>query len=180
MTAKTNIPIRVVFVCLGNICRSPVAEAVFRDVVRRRGFESSFMIDSAGTGSWHVGYAPDDRMARTAEKRGISMTNMFARQFTEQDFLDFDHIFAMDRENLQDILTIEPHGHGSRGDGDETDAPFRVRLFREADPEPGNYQVPDPYYGGKGGFDDVFEMVARTSEALVDAFEEEFDLQTDT
>jgi len=193
-----------VFVCLGNICRSPVAEAVFRDVVKKRGLESCFIIDSAGTGSWHVGEPPDGRMRRTAEGRGISMENMFARQFTEKDFGDFDHIFAMDRDNLNDILYLDPEGRGSgrfAGDSDrsssgnssgdnsgnnsdssgeilsETDSRYKVRLFREADPEPGNYQVPDPYYGGADGFTDVFDMVTRTSEALVDAFESEFDLQ---
>ena len=167
MKGKTKLPIRVVFVCLGNICRSPVAEAVFRDIVNQRGLGSNFIIDSAGTGSWHLGHAPDDRMRGTAEERGISMSNMFARQFTEKDFQDFDHIFAMDRDNLQDILYLA---------GAE-DVQYKVRLFREADPEPGNYQVPDPYYGGADGFTNVFDMVTRTSLALVDAFEKEFDLK---
>lgn len=177
-----EISIRVLFVCLGNICRSPLAEAVFRDVVKQRGIESYFVIDSAGTGSWHVGHEPDARMSSMAEEHGISMSDMYARQFTAEDFKDYDHIFAMDRENLNDILYLD-HDTGSADPGTthdaEEDKPFKVRLFREADPDPGNFQVPDPYYGGGGGFQEVFEIVKRTSEALVDAFVSEYDLVRD-
>jgi len=168
--SEADRPIRVLFVCLGNICRSPVAEAVFRDVVRRRGLGHAFEIDSSGTGSWHVGHPPDSRMRATAERHGINMDGMRARQFTAGDHSDFDHIFAMDKDNLQDILALDP-GAPQR-DGSR----YRVRLFREADPEPEDFQVPDPYYGGDAGFERVFEMVLRTSEVLVDRFEEEFGL----
>ena len=154
---------RLLFVCLGNICRSPLAEAVFRSIVKQRGIENHFEIDSAGTGSWHIGHPPDKRMRATAEAHEVSMEGIRGRQFGVEDFDRYDHIFAMDRDNLHDILFLKP---------DSDSEEFRVRLFREADPEPGEYQVPDPYYGGDDGFEEVYQIVDRTCQALVDAFEE--------
>ncbi|ARA91713.1 protein tyrosine phosphatase [Rhodothermaceae bacterium RA] len=158
---------RVLFVCLGNICRSPLAEGVFRHYVRKAGLEDHIEVDSAGTGSWHVGEPPDRRMRRTAEAHGISLDGQRARQFEKEDLERFDHIFAMDKENLQDILYLD--------DGDAYG--HKVRLFREFDPEPGDYQVPDPYYGGPQGFENVFQIVDRTARTLLHRLVEEYDLE---
>ncbi|MDX1430506.1 MAG: low molecular weight protein-tyrosine-phosphatase [Rhodothermales bacterium] len=149
--------IRLLFVCLGNICRSPLAEGVFRSKVQSRNLQGTIEIDSAGTGSWHVGEPPDSRMRRVAESRGVSLDGQQARQLTESDLDYYTHIFAMDKSNLHDTLYLDTHdryGH-------------KVRLFREFDPLPGDYQVPDPYYGGDNGFEEVFDIVDRTAEAIL-------------
>ncbi len=159
-------PIRVLFVCLGNICRSPLAEGAFRKKVEEGGFADLFEIDSAGTGSWHVGQKADARMRSTAKRRGVNLDDLRGRQIDRDDLNSFDHVFAMDRNNLQDTLFLDPNGdHGTR-----------VRLFREFDPEPDDYQVPDPYYGGPDGFDHVFDIVDRTSEAILNRFREIYGL----
>ena len=159
-------PIRVLFVCLGNICRSPLAEGVFRKMVMEAGFEDRFEIDSAGTGQWHVGQQADARMRSTAKMRGVDLNDIRARQMDRDDLYHFDHVFAMDRSNLHDALYLDPDGDHSA----------RARLFREFDTEPGDYQVPDPYYGGPNGFDNVFDIVERTSEAILDRFREIYGL----
>ncbi len=160
--------IKVLFVCLGNICRSPLAEGVFRKAVSDRGLDPYFEIDSAGTGSWHVGEPPDRRMAATAQKHGVSLDGQRARQFSRRDLEYYDHIFVMDKDNLQDVLFLD---HDDRSG-------YKVRLFREFDPEPGDYQVPDPYYGGAQGFENVYRIVERTSKRLLDALEKEHALGT--
>ncbi|MDA0684319.1 MAG: low molecular weight phosphotyrosine protein phosphatase [Bacteroidetes bacterium] len=147
----------VLFVCLGNICRSPVAEGVFRHQVEEAGLTGAFTIDSAGTGAWHVGQSPDSRMTKSAASQGVDISKQHARQFVEEDLERFDLILAMDKSNLHDILYLDKgdtFGH-------------KVKLFREWDPEPGDFQVPDPYYGGDEGFRNVFTMVERTSQALL-------------
>jgi protein-tyrosine phosphatase len=149
-------PVRVLFVCLGNICRSPLAEGCFEHLVGERGLSERFVIDSAGTGAWHVGEKADRRMRQTAERHGFRLTSL-ARQFVEADFDRFDHILAMDKSNLHDILYLDRQDLHSD----------RVRLFREFDPEPGDYQVPDPYYGGDQGFDHVYDIVDRTTDAIL-------------
>lgn len=149
-------PIRILFVCLGNICRSPLAEGVFRHVVREAGLSDRFEIDSAGTGSWHVGEPPDPRTGRTAQRHGVILDGE-ARQFAVEDLEHYDLVLAMDRDNLHDILYLDPSGESSS----------HVRLFREFDPEPDDVQVPDPYYGGPDGFDTVYRIVERTSRALL-------------
>ena len=154
----TDRPVRVLFVCLGNICRSPVAEGMFQDKVVAAGLADAVEVDSAGTGGWHVGAPPDRRMTATAAQRGTDLSRLQARQLTRADLDDFDHVFVMDKANLHDTLALDPGGdHGTR-----------VRLFREFDPEPGDYQVPDPYYGGPEGFDRVYDMVDRTTDAILD------------
>jgi len=158
--------IKVLFVCLGNICRSPLAEGVFRHTVEERGLARHFEIDSAGTGSWHVGEPPDRRMSATARAHGVFLDGQRARQFSRRDLAQYDHIFVMDKENLQDVLFLDhddSFGH-------------KVRLFREFDPEPGDFQVPDPYYGGPEGFEKVFQIVERTSQKLLEALANEYDL----
>lgn len=151
-------PVRVLFVCLGNICRSPLAEGVFRQMVEEEGLKDNFEIDSAGTGPWHVGELPDPRMRSTARGRGLDISYQRARQIQREDLHRFDHVFVMDRHNLHDTLALDPDGdHGTR-----------VRLFREFDPEPEGYQVPDPYSGGPEGFERVYDIVQRTSREILD------------
>ena len=159
--------IRIMFVCLGNICRSPLAEGVFRRLVREHGLEEHFEIASSGTGDWHVGEAADERMRRTAERYGVDLQKHRGQQFSAADFGDYDYVFVMDKSNLNDVLHLDrddAHGH-------------RVRLFREFDPDPGDYQVPDPYFGGAKGFDNVYEIVDRTARVLLHGLMEEHGLE---
>jgi protein-tyrosine phosphatase len=158
----SNAPTRVLFVCLGNICRSPLAEGVFQNLVDERGLTAHYRIDSAGTGGWHVGESPDARSVAVAKKNGVLLTSR-ARQVEASDFEEFDRIVAMDRQNLLDLRAL---GRGAGG-------PARLHLLREFDPEPGDRQVPDPYYDGADGFDRVYAMVRRACEALLDALEAE-------
>ena len=162
----TDEKVRVLFVCLGNICRSPLAEGVFRRVVEEHGLADLFEIESAGTGHWHIGEPPDERMRQTARSKGLSIDEQRARQFAEEDLAHFDHIFVMDKENLNDVLYFD---QDERYGG-------KVRLFREFDPEPGDYQVPDPYFGGARGFDNVYDIVDRTSRMLLHRLIEEHGL----
>jgi len=151
-------PVRVLFVCLGNICRSPVADGVFRQKVAEAGLSGKIIVDSAGTGSWHVGHAPDARMMRTAERHGVDISRLRARQFEASDFERFDHVLAMDRSNLADMLALAR----------DTSHEDKTRLFRDHDPDPGDGQVPDPYYGGDQGFETVYNIVDRTCDALLE------------
>jgi protein-tyrosine phosphatase len=160
--------IRVQFVCLGNICRSPLAEAVFRHQVEQAGLASHFEIESSGTGDWHVGENADRRMRETAAQHDVSLDQHRASQFSADDLAAYDHIFVMDKDNLHDVLYLD---EDDRHNG-------KVRLFREFDPEPGDFQVPDPYYGGKDGFERVYQIVERTAEQLLDRLIEEYDLQS--
>jgi len=147
------VAVRVLFVCLGNICRSPAAEAALTSLVEEAGLAEEFIIDSAGTGRWHVGERADARMRAAASRRGLEITSI-ARQVSADDFERFDHILAMDRENLQELSERAPSRHRSK-----------VRLFRDFDPEDPGADVPDPYYGGPDGFDDVLNIVTRTARA---------------
>ncbi len=156
--AGEGATVRVQFVCLGNICRSPLAEGVFKAQVEAAGLSERFVIESAGTGSWHVGAPPDKRMLQTAMGHGVYLTSR-GRQFDYRDFEAFDHILVMDRSNLHDVLFLDRKERFSD----------RVKLFREFDPQPDDYQVPDPYYGGADGFEQVYRIVERTSEALLAA-----------
>ncbi|MEO0559894.1 MAG: low molecular weight protein-tyrosine-phosphatase [Bacteroidota bacterium] len=150
--------IRVLFVCLGNICRSPLAEGLFQEKVVAAGLAGYFEIDSAGTGGWHVGAPPDRRMTATAARHGTDLSRLRGRQLERSDLDHYDHVFVMDKSNLHDTLYLDPDGdHGTR-----------VRLFREFDPEPGDYQVPDPYYGGDAGFENVYQIANRTTDAILD------------
>ena len=150
-------PVRVLFVCLGNICRSPLAEGLFQKAVEEAGLADRFEVDSAGTGPWHVGEPPDRRMRATATRRGVPIDALRGRQVGAADLGYYDVVLAMDRDVLHDTLYLDPDGdHGTR-----------VRLFREFDPEPDDYQVPDPYYGGPEGFDRVYDIVERTAAALL-------------
>ena len=155
----TSTPeISVLFVCLGNICRSPLAEGVLAHRLEEAGLSDQVYVDSAGTGAWHAGQAPDARSAAVAERNGIELRGR-ARRVRIEDFFEFELVLAMDRSNLQDLKDLES------GSGSEA----AIRLFREFDPEQdGDPDVPDPYYGGPDGFQRVLEMVDRTCAALVD------------
>jgi protein-tyrosine phosphatase len=146
---------RILFVCLGNICRSPTAEAVMRGLVRDAGLEDRIEVESAGTGNWHVGYPPDERSVAAALERGIELTGE-ARQVARGDFEAFDLLIAMDSQNRDDLLRL------AQSDEDRQ----KVRLLRSyAD---GDLDVPDPYYGGEEGFTNVVEIVERSCRALLE------------
>jgi protein-tyrosine phosphatase len=147
---------RVLFVCLGNICRSPAAEAAFQQAVTEAGLQREFQIDSAGTGAWHVGEPADPRMREAAARRGLDITSL-ARQVADEDFASFDHIFAMDLTNLRALRRMAAPEH--RG---------KIRLFRDLDPIGQGEDVPDPYYGEAAGFDEVVTIVTRTARALLE------------
>lgn len=147
---------RVLFVCLGNICRSPTAHGVFESLVRERGMADVIAVDSCGTGDWHVGSAPDRRAARAARLRGYDLSRLRARQVRVADFDRFDYILAMDRSNLADLEAMRPSSH--RG---------HLGLFLAFASGVAESEVPDPYYGGEGGFDHVLDLVELASEGLL-------------
>ncbi len=141
-------PVRVCFVCLGNICRSPTAEGVFRHLVAEAGLSASFEIDSAGTAGYHSGDAPDHR-ARAAGRRAGIVIDGEARAFSRADFARFDHVIAMDPANVRDLRQMAP----------SQEAASKIRLLRSFDPEAAaDAPVPDPYYGDDAGFDHVLEL----------------------
>lgn len=153
-------PFRILFVCLGNICRSPTAEGVMRGLVQQAGLEGGIELDSAGTGAWHVGSPPDERATQTALARGIVLEGA-ARKVATRDFQDFDLILAMDSSNLHDLQEI--------AEGEQERA--KVRLLREFDPtsaDTDDLDVPDPYYGGPQGFEDVLNLVLAACVGLLD------------
>ena len=146
---------RILFVCLGNICRSPLAEGVFQHLVDVAGLGDVYEIDSAGTSAYHAGDRSDERSIAVALKHGIRVTSR-SRKVRASDFETFDLILAMDQANLRDLLGICPSEHAGK-----------VRRMRDYDPA-GSGDVDDPYYGGPRGFDDNFEMLMRTCEALLE------------
>ena len=149
-------PVRVLFVCLGNICRSPTAHGVFESLVRERGLQEQIQVDSCGTGDWHIGHAPDRRASEEAARRGYDLSHLRARQVQQRDFRDFDYILAMDKQNLADLRGLcdgEHRGH--------------LGLFLAFDPQSLVDEVPDPYYGGDEGFTRVLDMVEAASEGLL-------------
>lgn len=152
-------PFRVLFVCMGNICRSPTAEGVFRKLVRDAGLDAVVEIDSAGTGSWHVGSAPDRRTQSAALRRGLDLSDQRARRVSARDFELFDLIVAMDRDNLSYLEAIRP-GEAPRA---------RLMLeFSEAAMERGLRDVPDPYSGGVDGFEMVLDLIEGACEGLLE------------
>lgn len=148
---------RVLFVCLGNICRSPTAEAVMRGLVEERGLSDTIEIDSAGTGDWHVGKSADPRAIEAAAARGVELTSR-ARQVGAADFGDFDLIVAMDRSNHGNLVAL--------AGGDES----KLRLLREYGGD-ADLDVPDPYYGGEDGFEEVLDIIERNCGLLLDELE---------
>lgn len=141
----------VLFVCLGNICRSPTAHGILQHLIEEYRLENSLMVDSAGTGAWHAGETADPRSQSTANNHGIRLESR-ARQITTEDLDHFDHIFAMDRQNLSNILAL----------ANSSDKRDKIRLLRDLDPQsPPNSDTPDPYYGGPNGFEEVFQLCWR-------------------
>ncbi|MCA9602200.1 MAG: low molecular weight protein-tyrosine-phosphatase [Polyangiales bacterium] len=159
-------PIRVCFVCLGNICRSPTAEATFVRAVKDAGLSDAFVIDSAGTGGWHEGERADARSRAAAARRGIDVTSI-ARKWRAGDFDRFDYVLAMDRQNRADLVALAP-----------TDAArAKVELFRIHDPGAApDAEVPDPYYGGEDGFDHVLDLCEAASRGLLATLKKRHDL----
>ncbi len=156
MPART---VRLLFVCLGNICRSPTAEGVMARLVADAGLQDAVELDSAGTGGWHVGSPPDARAADAARARGVALRGL-ARQVDAQDLEDFDLVLAMDRANLRELRQLA---------GDRP-ARARLRLLREFDPASagaGELEVPDAYYGAPGGFAEVFDLVQAACAGLL-------------
>jgi protein-tyrosine phosphatase len=150
-------PVRVLFVCLGNICRSPLAEAVFRHLVDERGMSHAFEIDSAGTSGYHNGAPPDRRSTETARRRGITLAGQ-SRRLAPRDLEAFDYVIAMDAENLGEIRALQAAAGGRA----------EVRRLREFDPSADSLDVPDPYYGGPRGFEDVHDIVERACAGLLE------------
>lgn len=148
--------VSVVFVCMGNICRSPTAEAVFRHYVENAGLAEHILIDSAGTHDYHIGEPPDLRAQRTAQQRGYDMSSLRGRQVEAGDFHRFDYVLAMDRANLAILQRMAPRA------GDT-----QAKLFLEYARHHAEREVPDPYYGGADGFERVLDMVEDAAEGLL-------------
>jgi protein-tyrosine phosphatase len=147
----------VLFVCMGNICRSPTAESVFRAHVERAGLDDRIHIASAGIGDWHVGQPPDERAIAHARSRGYDLSRLRARQVVPDDFLRFDWILAMDARNLRDLKAICPPDYAGH-----------LGLFLGFAPELGVREVPDPYFGSAVGFEKVLELTEQASAALLE------------
>jgi protein-tyrosine phosphatase len=155
-----RVKMRVLFVCLGNICRSPTAEGVFRHLLEQAAPQLHVEVDSAGTADYHIGDPPDLRSQRAALRRGIDLTGLRARQVTPDDFARFDLILAMDGNNLRELATMRPkHAHA------------RVRLFLEYAPDLGRLELPDPYYGDERGFEEVLDLSTAASRGLIAALQ---------
>ena len=146
----------VLFVCLGNICRSPTAEGVLRGIAAREAAELELLIDSAGTADYHVGRAPDARSQAAAAARGYDLAPLRARQVERRDFDRFDYVLAMDRKNLAELQALAP----ARRRAD-------VRLLLDFAPDAGHREVPDPYYGGPAGFELVLDLAEQGARGLL-------------
>ncbi|WP_169630284.1 low molecular weight protein-tyrosine-phosphatase [Flavobacterium humi] len=148
------MPTRILMVCLGNICRSPLAEGILRSKLPA----TAYIVDSAGTGHWHVGNPPDARSVKIARERGLDISNLRGRQFSKKDFADFDHIYVMDSQNYRDVIDLA---------SDETERAKVQLILNEIFPNE-NVDVPDPYYGLQDGFEKVFDMLDTASQTIAE------------
>ena len=155
--------VRVLFVCMGNICRSPTAEGVFRHLVTKMNMNSMIESDSAGTHAYHVGEQPDRRAQMAAKQRGIDLSDLRARRVMLADYESFDYILAMDNDNYN-ILVSQSPAH----------AKPKIKLFMDFAVQRNEQEVPDPYYGGQRGFDIVYEMVEAASQGLLEDIKKRF------
>lgn len=153
----TNRPYKLLFVCLGNICRSPSAENIMNHLIQQRGLQAQIVCDSAGTSSYHIGSPPDRRMTAAAAQQGIALVGQ-ARQFERSDFEQFDLILAMDKENYRDILYLDSSGQYAD----------KVRLMCDFCRHHRDREVPDPYYGGADGFKYVIDLLLDACDGLLD------------
>ncbi len=149
--------IRILFVCMGNICRSPMAEGVFKHFTVKAGLAEKIVSDSAGTHDYHIGEPPDPRAQRSAGKRGYDLSRLRGRQVSPRDFDEFDYVLAMDEMNLRLLQRQCPAQHA-----------HKLKLFMEFGADPGVREVPDPYYGGAEGFEQVLDMVEQAARGLLD------------
>ena len=152
--------IKILFVCLGNICRSPAAEGIFKQKIKDRDMEHLFFVDSAGTGGWHVGNLADPRMRETASSRGIELTSR-SRQIEEEDLDEFDHILVMDKDNLHAVKSLTK---------DQINPIHsKIKLILSYSKDSQIDEVPDPYYGGQNGFDNVLDLLDNAMDGLIDS-----------
>ena len=148
--------IKILFVCMGNICRSPTAHGVFANLVAQANLQNLITVDSAGTHAYHIGEAPDPRTQQAAQSRDIDLSNLKARKIVDSDFAEFDYILAMDQANLQNLQAVAPKTSSAR-----------VQLFMDYAQRWQEREVPDPYYGGAQGFERVLDMVEDAAEGLL-------------
>ena len=153
--------VRILFVCMGNICRSPMVEGVFRHHVKQAGLDERIAIDSAGTHDYHIGEPPDPRAQRAAGRRGYDLSRLRGRQVSRADFGEFDYLLAMDRMNLRVLERLCPSQHG-----------HKLKLFMEFSNDAAPGEVPDPYYGGEQGFERVLDMAEDASQGLLEHLRE--------
>lgn len=158
MSARTDGRVRVLFVCTGNICRSPTAEGIFLKLVRDAGAEDRIVVDSAGTHGYHVGEPPDDRTCQAATRRGYDLSTLRARKFERSDFNAFDLVLAMDRDNHAHLARLVPPSEG-----------HKLKMMMEYATRYSERDVPDPYYGGSRGFELVLDMIEDAARGLLEA-----------
>lgn len=149
---------RILFICMGNICRSPTAEGVFRKIVKDRGVDELIEVDSAGTGNWHTGNAPDHRAQEAALRRGIDLSDLKARQITIHDTEYYDLIIVMDKQNQAHARSLSQPKHQ-----------HKIRYLLEFSEQYDQLEIPDPYYGGAHGFDVVLDMIEESCPRLLDS-----------
>jgi protein-tyrosine phosphatase len=154
--------VKILFVCMGNICRSPTAEGVFRHKVSESGLEDAIHIDSAGTIAYHVGHPPDQRAQKAALKRGIDLSSQHARKVTSNDFLEYDFVIAMDSDNHYELEAICPSGHEDR-----------LHMFLKFAQNSDETDVPDPYYGGSNGFELVLDLIEDAADGLLEHLQQQ-------
>ena len=148
---------RILFICMGNICRSPMAEGVFRRLLTEAGLTQAVQVDSAGTHSYHEGSEPDNRSQETARRRGLDLSAIRARRVRAKDFMDFDYLLVMDRQNHHDLLALCPQAQYRE----------KIQLLMDYAPTLPDREVPDPYYGGPAGFELMMDLIEEAAEGLL-------------